>query len=137
MPFSDEHKRTYMSMIVKEETVEDILAKNMHLIEDGMILESRQLNTEVGRIDLFARDRNGTYTIIELKKGKTEDEVYGQLSRYMGWCKKTKARSSNVRGIIIASKIGSKLWAAADAHDTPIEFLEYDLRMSLEKAIRG
>ncbi len=134
--YTEQEKRQYLSMIVNEETVEDILAKNMDFIEPGMKLIERQLVTEVGRIDLFARDKNGIFTIIELKKGKSEDDVFGQLSRYLGWCKKTKARTANVRGIIIAKKIGAKLWAAADGHDTPVEFLEYDLKMSLEKPTR-
>lgn len=134
---TEQEKRQYLSMIVSEETVEDILARNMELIEPGMTLVERQLITEVGRIDLFARDKKGTFTIIELKKGKSEDDVFGQLSRYLGWCKKTKARSGNVRGIIIAKQIGIKLWAAADGHDTPVEFLEYDLKMSLDKPTRG
>lgn len=60
----------------------------------------------------------------------------GQLSRCMGWCKKVKARSNQVRGIIIAKTIGEKLWAAADGHDTPVELMEYDLKMSIEKAQR-
>lgn len=135
--YTEQEKRQYLSMIVSEETVEDILARNMELIEPGMTLVDRQLITEVGRIDLFARDKNGVFTIIELKKGKTEDDVFGQLSRYLGWCKKTKARSGNVRGIIIAKQIGIKLWAAADGHDTPVEFLEYDLKMSLDKPTRA
>jgi RecB family endonuclease NucS len=134
--YTEEQKRKYLSMIVSEETVEDILERNMDLIEPGMTLIKRQLETEVGRIDLFARDVKGTFTIIELKKGKTDDDVFGQLSRYLGWCKKTKARTGNVRGIIIAGKIGKKLWAAADGHDTPVELMEYDLKMSLEKAQR-
>ena len=135
--YSEADKRAYLSMMVSEKTVEDILEHNLELIEPGMTLVSRQLATEVGRIDLFARDRNGTYTIIELKKGKTDDDVFGQLSRYLGWCRKTKARSGAVRGIIIARRIGPKLWAAADGHDTAVELLEYDLRMSLAKATRG
>ena len=134
--YTEEEKRKYLSMIVNEETVEDILERNMELIEPGMTLIKRQLQTEVGRIDLFARDSRGTFTIIELKKGKTDDDVFGQLSRYLGWCKKTKARTDNVRGIIIAKQIGKKLWAAADGHDTKVEFMEYDLKMSLEKALR-
>ena len=135
--YSEEEKRKYLSMIVSEETVEDILARNMDLIEPGMRLIQRQLITEVGRIDLFAQDKKGTFTIIELKKGKTEDDVFGQLSRYLGWCKKTKARTSNVRGIIIAKNIGPKLWAAADGHTTPVELKEYDLKMSLQDAKRA
>jgi len=101
-----------------------------------MTLLDRQLQTEVGRIDLFARDKDNIFTVIELKKGKTDDEVFGQLSRYLGWCKKTKARSGNVRGIIIAKEIGKKLWATADGHDTPVELIEYDLKMSLTQAQR-
>jgi RecB family endonuclease NucS len=135
--YTEEEKRNYLSMIVSEETVEDILARNMDLIEPGMTLIKRQLITEVGRIDLFARDKKGTFTIIELKKGKTDDDVFGQLSRYLGWCKKTKARTSNVRGIIIAKNIGPKLWAAADGHATRVELKEYDLKMSLQDAQRA
>ncbi|HEX5325919.1 MAG TPA: endonuclease NucS domain-containing protein, partial [Acetobacteraceae bacterium] len=134
--YTEEEKRRYLSMILNEQTVEDILEHNMHLIEPGMTLVKRQLETEVGRIDLFARDKNGVFTIIELKKGKTDDDVFGQLSRYLGWCKKTKARTQNVRGIIIAKQIGKKLWAAADGHETPVELMEYDLKMSLERARR-
>ncbi len=135
--YTEQQKRQYLSMIVSEQTVEDILAGNMELIEPGMKLLERQLVTEVGRIDLFARDKNGVFTIIELKKGKTDDDVFGQLSRYLGWCKKTKARTGNVRGIIIAKHIGLKLWAAADGHDTQVEFFEYDLKMSLDRANRA
>lgn len=135
--YTEEEKRRYLSMIVNEQTVEDILERNMDLIEPGMTLVKRQLETEVGRIDLFARDKHGTFTIIELKKERTDDDVFGQLSRYLGWCKKTKARTQNVRGIIVAKQIGRKLWAAADGHDTPVELMEYDLRMSLEKARRA
>ncbi len=135
--YTEEEKRRYLSMIVNEQTVEDILERNMGLIEPGMTLVKRQLETEVGRIDLFARDRNGVFTIIELKKGRTDDDVFGQLSRYLGWCKKTKARTENVRGIIIAKQIGKKVWAAADGHQTPVELMEYDLKMSLDKARRA
>jgi RecB family endonuclease NucS len=134
---NEQQKRQYLSMVVKEETVENILAENIELIEPGMSLVQRQLVTEVGRIDLFARDKNGTFTIIQLKKGKTDDEAYGQLSRHLGWCKKTRARAANVRGIIVAKHISPKMWAALDGHGTPVEFLEYDLIMSLEKPSRA
>jgi len=134
--YTEDQKRRYLSMIVNEQIVEDIWARNMELIEPGMTLLDRQLQTEVGRIDLFARDKDNIFTVIELKKGKTDDEVFGQLSRYLGWCKKTKARSGNVRGIIIAKEIGKKLWATADDHDTPVELIEYDLKMSLTQAQR-
>ena len=135
--YTHHDKQKYLELIVEEKTVEDILERNIELVESGMKLLERQKQTEIGRIDLFARDKNGVYTVIELKKGRTDDRVFGQLSRYMGWCKKVKARSDRVRGIIIAKTIGKKLWAAADGHDTAVEFMEYDLKMSLDKARRS
>lgn len=135
--YTSREKQKYIELIVEEKTVEDILESNIELVEPGMRLLERQKQTEIGRIDLFARDKEGVYTIIELKKGRTDDRVFGQLSRYMGWCKKVKSRSSQVRGIIIAKTIGEKLWAAADGHDTPVELMEYDLKMSLDKAQRS
>lgn len=134
--YTSREKQKYIELIVEEKTVEDILESNIELIEPGMKLLERQKQTEIGRIDLFARDKNGIYTVIELKKGGSDDRVFGQLSRYMGWCKKVKARSDQVRGIIIAKTIGEKLWAAADGHDTAVEFMEYDLKMSVGKAQR-
>ncbi len=125
-----------MTALVKEATVEDILAQNIEMVEEGMTLLNRQRETEVGRIDLFAKDKAGTYTIIELKKGRTDDEVFGQLSRYMGWCRKTHARTERVRGIIIAGQIGPKLWAAADGHNSPVELMIYDLKVHIGRAVR-
>ena len=135
--YTVEERREFISTVIRERVLEDILEQDIELVEPGMRLLDRQLPTEVGRIDLFARDKVGRYTIIELKKGKTDDEVFGQLSRYMGWCKKTKSGNTAVRGIIIARKIGRKLWAAVDAHDSAVDLKEYDLQMSIENAKRS
>jgi hypothetical protein len=32
--------------------------------------------------------KNAQYVVVELKKGRGPDKVFGQLSRYMGWVKK-------------------------------------------------
>lgn len=79
-----DEREAYLSMLVNEKIIEDILEHNISRVEPGMTLLHRQLETEVGRIDLPARDRNGTLTVIELKKGRTDDEVHGQLSRCYG-----------------------------------------------------
>ena len=135
--YTPEKQREFISAAIREKVLEDILEQNIELVEPGMSLLHRQLSTEVGRIDLFARDKFGRYTIIELKKGKTDDEVFGQVSRYMGWCKKAKSGNTAVRGIIIARNIGRKLWAAVDAHDSLVDLKEYDLQMIIENARRS
>jgi RecB family endonuclease NucS len=55
----------------------------------------------------------GEYVVIELKKGRSADKVYGQCSRYMGWVRKNLApKAASVRGVIVARKIDDKLKAA-------------------------
>lgn len=134
--YTQQQKNEYFEAVVREHVLEEILEQNIELVEPGMCLVSRQLQTEVGRIDLFARDKGGRYTIIELKKGKSSDHVFGQISRYMGWCKKTKSGRAGVRGIIIGRSIDEKLWAAVDAHDSQVDLKVYDIRMRIDKARR-
>lgn len=54
----------------------------IELVESGMTLLERQKQTGIGRIDLFARDRNGVYTVIQLKQGRTDDRVWAVIPLY-------------------------------------------------------
>jgi len=78
------------------------------IIEEGELL-SQQYKTDIGFIDILARDKkNNSYVVIELKKHQTSDDTIGQLTRYMGWIK-DKKRDNNVQGIIIAAESDQKL----------------------------
>ena len=63
----------------------------------------RQYHTDVGIIDLLARDpSDNSYMVIELKRDKSSDVVVGQTLRYMGWVKQNLCtRNEDVRGRII------------------------------------
>ena len=62
------------------------LGKKYELIVEEGELISQQFRTDIGPIDILARDkRTGTYVVIELKKNQTSDDTVGQLARYMGW----------------------------------------------------
>jgi RecB family endonuclease NucS len=94
----------------------------------------RQVAADEGFIDIFARDRStGDFVVIELKKDQTDDEVVGQLSRYMGWAKERRAAPAGVkvRGIIVAHEATPKLRAAASAHDNVSLYL-YKLALALQ-----
>jgi len=69
----------------------------------------RQYRTSVGYIDLLAIDRdNEKFVVIELKKGRSSDQVVGQILRYMGWVKENltvdEYEKYSVRGIIISKE---------------------------------
>lgn len=85
------------------------LSKSMDLIIEEGELISQQFRTEIGPIDILAKDKkSGGHVVIELKKNQTSDDTVGQLARYMGWIKANK-NDDKVRGIIIAGEYDKKL----------------------------
>lgn len=107
------------------------LAKTLHIhAEDGE--EAVEFSTGVGEIDILARDRvNGDWVVIELKKGRSDDTVVGQILRYMGWIRKHKAGTEQkVRGIIITGGASDKIRYALYASEG-IEFFNYKVRFDL------
>jgi RecB family endonuclease NucS len=70
---------------------------------------------DLGFIDILARDNStGDFVVIELKRNKSDDEVVGQLTRYMGGIKEHRADPNGVgiRGIIVVHAVTPRLRAA-------------------------
>ncbi len=91
--------------LMKEKFVEDLLEKNLSLLGEKnlkLLKEGRQYKTDVSYIDLLCKDDKG-YVVLELKKGRTEDEAVGQVLRYMGWVRDNLSPNKQVRGMIIVA----------------------------------
>jgi hypothetical protein len=101
------------------------------IIEDGELV-SQQFRTEIGPIDILAKDKKtGSFVVIELKKNQTSDDTVGQIARYMGWIKKNK-NDPNVKGIIIAAEFDKKLEYALGAVQN-IEVFLYQVDFKLKE----
>lgn len=99
-----------------EKHLEEYLEKRLDKIESGLKMIGRQHKTEVGPIDLYARATNGDLVVIELKKGRAADKVFGQICRYIGCIKEDHAaEGENVRGYIIGREVDDKLKYATKA----------------------
>jgi hypothetical protein len=92
-----------------ERQIEDFLAANLHLLEPGLKLyrdddgrEGKQYPTDVGIIDLLCVRSNGDFLVVELKRGKSSDAAFGQVSRYMGFVKQHLSSGKAVSGLILA-----------------------------------
>jgi hypothetical protein len=88
---------------LSEINLEEFVIHQLEEIESGLILEKRQLHTDAGRLDLLCKDRDGNYVVVELKRSQGNDQVVGQILRYMGWVHENY-RTDRVRGIIIVGK---------------------------------
>ena len=86
-----------------EKDLENFIEKNPRLIGENIKLTGRQIDTEVGRIDLLFEEPDGTPVIVELKMNKIGREAINQLRRYMDWINKETHRKP--RGILVCKGV--------------------------------
>ncbi len=80
------------------------LGKTYAILEKDGDLIGQQYDTEiVGRIDILAKSKDGKeWLVIELKRGRSSDEVVGQVLRYIGFVSEHLAsEGETVKGLII------------------------------------
>jgi len=86
-----------------EADMQRALARDPEIIEPGLVVIELELPTDVGGIDLFARDSEGRLVVVELKRGKANHEAVHQLDRYV---KSVRARyPGEVRGVLAAPAV--------------------------------
>lgn len=101
------------------------------IIEDGELV-SQQYRTDIGTIDILAKDKKTkNFVVIELKKNQTSDDTVGQLARYMGWIMEKKGEK-NVKGIIIAAEHDKRLEYALKTVPN-VEVFLYEVDFKLKK----
>ena len=103
-----------------EAEMQRALARDPDLIEPGLTVLDRELPTEVGGIDLFARDRHGRLVVVELKRAKGTQEAVHQLARYVTSVR--RFTGEDVRGVLAAPAITRPALAQLTA--AGLEFVE-------------
>lgn len=130
-----------------EKHLEEYIVRNWANIDFGEKLEiyndedgtpGQQYTTDVGIIDVLARDAKGDFVVIELKRAESGYNVVGQILSYMGWVQEKLAqKNQKVRGMIIVGKADGKLHSALRLVSNSIELREYQIEMKLVRPKRG
>ncbi len=99
-----------------EKEIEEYYFHNIQELDERLQVLSnpisgRQFPTHIGPIDLLCKDTTSDeYVIVELKRGHTNDEVIGQVLRYMGWVFINLEKSNKkVRGYIVANDFSENI----------------------------
>ncbi len=108
--------------------------ERLKLFEDENGNSGQQYYTgEVGYIDILARDEDGNFVVFELKKGRKNDEVIGQVLRYIGWVRERLAKNKEgVRGVIVVGERDSKLEFALKEISDKVSVKLYKISFRLE-----
>lgn len=99
--------------------------------EDGNI--GQQYYAEgVGYIDILALDKDNNFVVIELKKGRKNDEVVGQVLRYIGWVRRHLAKNGqDVRGLVVVGEKDQKLEYALEEISSKVQVKRYSINFKL------
>lgn len=127
------HLREEIAFVLRgsEAQMQAALARDPGLIEPGLTVLDRELPTDVGGIDLFARDRDGRLVVVELKRAKGTQEAVHQLARYVTSVRRFTGES--VRGILAAPAITRPALAQLSA--AGLEFVELTALPEIDEGI--
>jgi hypothetical protein len=118
-----------------------LVAEQPELIESGLRVHSDRkgeavgvdFTTDVGEIDLLARDSAGGWVLIVIAEEDSEKELVAELLQLMGWVRKHLGKKGQeVRAIVLLDSIPEDLGYAAAAVADSLEFKRYRLALTFE-----
>lgn len=114
-----------------EKDLQLALRANIEQLERGLqiIDGGKELSTDVGRVDILAKDENGTMVVIELKARTAAPEALTELLAYMGAI--AQKHDTPVRGILVASQFHPRLVHAVRAVAN-VQLRQYRFRFIFE-----
>jgi len=119
-------------LLANWETISEL--KDLEILEeDGDYIGKRYDTKEVGEIDLLCKHKkSGDFYVVELKKGKGNDKVVGQILRYIGWVMKNLAlNGQKVLGIILTYEDDQRLGYAVEPVRDIIQIKNYKISISV------
>lgn len=140
---SEEDFESNTGFMPLEQYLENYMVKNWDLIDFGENLTMyrdedgapcTQYATDVGVIDILAKDAENNFVVIELKRAESGNNAVGQVLKYMGWvAEKLASHGQKVRGMIIVGKAEDTLKSAVSPVANIVVLKEYRMKMKLEE----
>lgn len=98
-----------------EEQMHAFINLNPEVIEDGLRILEHERVMPSGRVDFYAADEEGNVVILEIKQPVAKYAHVDQLRRYVSDVRESEA--SDVRGMLVAPKIGTQVKQLLRNHD--------------------
>ena len=105
-----------------EVDIHESIEEEPELVEEGLKVVERERETPAGFIDVFARDADNNYVVIEVKRNPDYNTVL-QLQRYVDEI--DDEFSGEIRGILVAPKMTDKVLNYLEERD--LEFVNVEM----------
>ncbi len=105
-----------------EVDIHESIEEEPGIVEEGLKVVERERETPAGFIDVFARDEEDNYVVIEVKRNPDYNTVL-QLQRYVDEIEDEFA--GKIRGILVAPKMTEKVLDYLEERD--LEFVEVEM----------
>ncbi len=105
-----------------EVDIHESIEEDPEIVEENMKVVEREKETPAGFIDVFARDENDDWVVIEVKRNPDYNTVL-QLQRYVDEIE--EEYSGNIRGILVAPTMTDKVLDYLEDRD--LEFVNVDM----------
>lgn len=107
-----------------EAHLQELLAADPTVIEDGLVLIAREYPTAIGPVDLLCRASDGTTVAIEIKRRGEIDGVE-QLGRYLEYLR-VDSSLGVLRGVFVAQSIKPQARTLAETRGLAWKEVDYD-----------
>ena len=107
-----------------EAHLQELLAADPTVIEDGLVLISREYPTAIGPVDLLCKSSDGTTVAIEVKRRGEIDGVE-QLGRYLEYLRADSSLGV-LRGVFVAQSIKPQARTLAETRGLAWKEVDYD-----------
>jgi RecB family endonuclease NucS len=105
-----------------EVDIHEAIEDDPSIVEEDLKVIEREKETPAGFIDVFARDKNDSYVVIEVKRNPDYNTVL-QLQRYVDEIE--EEFKGNIRGILVAPKMTEKIHDYLKERN--LEFIEVEM----------
>jgi RecB family endonuclease NucS len=108
-----------------ERQMHELLERSPGLIEEGLVVISRERFTDVGPVDLFCRDAGGRTVVVEVKRVRAVAAHVEQLTRY---CERVDLDPAHApcRGILVAPELAPQARVMCEARGYGYVAVTYD-----------
>lgn len=124
-----------------EKYLEEYIMKNWEIVDFGEKLTiyreedgtpGQQYATDVGIIDILAKDSQDNFVVIELKRAESKYHVLGQVLNYMTWVEENLVvGNEKVRGMIVVGRADNTLKSALKQVSDKVMLKEYRIKLTL------